>query len=64
MNYDFIITLLLVLIVYFLYQVAKQLSYITGVRIKFPWGQWDIKRYRNPPVKNILKEAKKENLKN
>lgn len=39
-----LITLLLIVIAFLLYQIAKQLSYITGKRIKIslynPYGNW------------------------
>lgn len=64
MNYEFIITLLLSLIVYFLYQIAKQLSYITGVKIRFPWGQWNFVKHRHASDKKSHQDLQKEKLKN
>jgi hypothetical protein len=35
MNYSLLIVLLLVIIIYLLYHILKQLSYISGVRMRF-----------------------------
>jgi uncharacterized protein involved in outer membrane biogenesis len=34
------ISILLVIIIYFLYQIARQLSYITGKKIKISFFNW------------------------
>ncbi len=55
---EFLITIMLAIIASFLYQIAKQLSYITGKRIKIsfynPYGNWKRRvKYRKSEEKMI-----------
>jgi hypothetical protein len=53
-----LITLLLIIIVYLLYHIAKQLSYLTGKRIKISFLNWQVnKPFQIPklPVKPTKK---------
>jgi len=60
-----LIILLLIIIAYFLYQIAKQLSYLTGVRIKLPFAQWDFPKHTIKEKKKPFSKAnEKENLPN
>jgi hypothetical protein len=54
-----IISLLLLVIIYFLYHIAKQLSYLTGKRLKISFMNW-----QNLPYKRPKTQAQKESPKN
>jgi hypothetical protein len=57
------IILLLIVIAYFLYQIARQLSYLTGIKIKLPFAQWKIPK-RTVQSEPKSKQQKKEKLLN
>lgn len=57
-----LIAILLAVIAYLLYIIAKQLSHITGVRIKFPFGEWTSKKSpKQKPLPKIEEEKKLTN---
>jgi len=54
-----IIALLLLIIIYFLYHIARQLSYLTGKKIKISFMNWQTPQFKIPK-----KQTKKEIPKN
>ncbi|MGI8420425.1 MAG: hypothetical protein ACR2LN_07355 [Candidatus Levyibacteriota bacterium] len=53
-----LISILLIVIAYLLYHIAKQLSYLTGKKLKFTFFNW-----RNPkPQPEYPKKGKEEKL--
>jgi hypothetical protein len=51
---EFFISFLLVIIAYLLYHIAKQLSYITGKKIKISFLNWQInKPFKKPPTERL-----------
>jgi hypothetical protein len=59
-----LIILLLIIIAYFLYQIAKQLTYITGKRMKLSLFGKSYTAYFKPKVKPLPKVEKEEKLTN
>ena len=56
-----LISIILLFIAYMLYQIAKQLSYLTGRKIKFTLPKWG----HTPMIpKSIKKKEKEKNLPN
>ena len=51
---EFVISILLIIIAYFLYQITKQLSYITGKRLKISFFNWQINKF--PRKQNLPKK--------
>jgi hypothetical protein len=54
-----VISILLIVIVYFLYQIIRQLSYITGKRLKISFFNWQINKFprkQNLPKRKDLPE--------
>jgi len=50
-----LISILLIIIIYLLYQIAKQLSYLTGKRLKISFFNWQINKIhfkQKPPKKS------------
>lgn len=56
------ISLLLIVIAYFLYHIAKQLSYLTGKRLKISFMQWGGRTQY--PLRKTRKEEPPEKLPN
>lgn len=56
-----LISLLLIIIAYLLYQIAKQLSYLTGKKLKISFFKWDNAK---PLPRSVKQKEKEEKLVN
>ncbi len=57
-----LISVLLLIIIYFLYHIARQLSYLTGRKIKFTLFNLQTSKFKLPPKKQ--KKQSPEHLPN
>jgi hypothetical protein len=62
-NAETIIIILLAIIAYFLYQIGRQLTFLTGKRMRMPFSNMFTKQTFRPKQK-IDKEEKEEKLPN
>jgi len=59
-----LIALLLIIIAYFLYHIAKQLSYLTGKRLKISFFKWHSSTYFSSKLPTSSRKEKDEKLPN